>query len=139
VALRVSADGARVVALLHPQADPGHASVVVAPVVRQSDQPVALGPPMTLLTDLNAATALSFAGPSHVAVLSARPDGGRIVTVVQIGGLSAVRSAPSAAVDLTLRDSGLEMYVGADDGSLWRWSVLGWASAPALRWASFPG
>lgn len=124
--LRVSADGARVAAIVGTGAD---RRLVVSAVIRDDDQrPVSLGPPFEVGRLTGATQGLSWVGADAVAVLGTVPD--PTLTTRIIGGPSTVSSAPAGAIALAgaktvtgLRVLSSDESVYAQRGSFWQESV----------------
>ncbi|MEV7620345.1 LpqB family beta-propeller domain-containing protein [Microbacterium sp. NPDC089321] len=126
--LRVSADGARVAAIV---SSGGGRRVVVAAVIRDEEQqPIGLGAPYEVAPLAGPAQGLSWVGADSVAVLSTVPD--PTLTMHIIGGPSTVSSAlaPAGAITLAgaktvtgLRVLSSDESVYAQRGSFWQEAV----------------
>lgn len=125
--LRVSADGARVAAIV---TSGGERRLVVASIIRDEEQrPISLGTPYYDVAQLSGAVqGLSWVGADAVAVLSATPD--PTLTTHMIGGPSAVSSAPAGAVALSgaktvtgVRVLSTDQSVYALRGSFWQEAI----------------
>lgn len=125
--LRVSADGARVAAIV---TSGGQRRLVVASIIRDEEQrPISLGTPYYDVAQLSGAVqGLSWVGADAVAVLSATPD--PTLTTHMIGGPSAVSSAPAGAVALSgaktvtgVRVLSTDQSVYALRGSFWQEAI----------------
>ncbi|MFJ4044846.1 LpqB family beta-propeller domain-containing protein [Microbacterium sp. NPDC089987] len=125
--LRVSADGARVAAIV---TSGGERRLVVASVIRDQEQrPISLGTPYYDVAQLSGAVqGLSWVGADAVAVLSATPD--PTLTTHMIGGPSAVSSAPTGATALSgaktvtgVRVLSTDESVYAQRGSFWQEAI----------------
>lgn len=125
--LRVSADGARVAAIV---TSGGERRLVVASIIRDEEQrPISLGTPYYDVAQLSGAVqGLSWVGADAVAVLSAAPD--PTLTTHMIGGPSAVSSAPAGAVALSgaktvtgVRVLSTDQSVYALRGSFWQEAI----------------
>lgn len=125
--LRVSADGARVAAVV---TSGGERRLVVASVIRDEEQrPISLGTPYYEVAQLSGAVqGLSWVGADAVAVLSATPD--PTLTTHMIGGPSAVSSAPAGATALAgaktvtgVRVLSTDQSVYAQRGSFWQEAI----------------
>lgn len=121
-ALRVSADGARVAAVLTVG---GQHWVVVAAIVREDGVPVELGPVKQLTRIDGAADDLVWLGATRLAVLI-RDEGSPLLTQM-VGGPGTVEAAPAGADSLAgartaagvrVRDSEGKLF--AHSGSAWR-------------------
>lgn len=126
--IRVSADGARVAAVI---TSGGGRRVVVSAIIRDDEQrPVSLGPPYAVAQLAGPAQGLSWVGADTVAVLSTVPD--PTLTMHVIGGPSTVSSAlaPAGAITLSgaktitgLRVLSSDETVYAQRGSFWQEAV----------------
>ncbi|MGX1791380.1 LpqB family beta-propeller domain-containing protein [Microbacterium sp. NPDC055312] len=125
--LRVSADGARVAAIV---TSGGERRLVVASIIRDEEQrPVSLGAPYFDVAQLSGAVqGLSWVGADAVAVLSATSD--PTLTTYTIGGPSTVSSAPAGAAALAgaktvtgVRVLSTDESVYAKRGSFWQEAI----------------
>lgn len=124
--LRVSADGARVAAIITAGGD---RRLVVSAIIRDDEQrPVALGAPYEVAQVAGPTQGLSWVGADTVAVLSTVPD--PTLTMHVVGGPSTLSSAPAGAIALSgaktitgLRVLSSDETVYAQRGSFWQEAV----------------
>ena len=116
VALRVSRDGTRVLALLD---DDGDARILVAAVVRDADGiPTALGEALELAAPTGVPVDATWADQSSVAVLTRAGDEPQ-VTVSEVGGPATSRGRPPGDPDTIVGGNGLaRLQVRTSDGTV---------------------
>lgn len=125
--LRVSADGARVAAVV---ASGGVHRLVVAAIIRNDDGvPVGLGEQFPQESPLphGAAQGLAWVGADSVAVLSDQPD--PVLTTFTVGGPWSMSSAPVDAVSLAGARTTTGVRVLADDGVVYAQRGSSWQNA----------
>lgn len=124
VALAVSRDGSRVVAVLRTSV--GY-SVVAAGVVRGSDGvPTSLTQPIELAVGDGSPTSIAWTGELSIAVLSSTNGGATAITEQTIGGTSSTTAGPTTGSTI-VGAGGLSRYlVLSADGTLQAPTGSGW-------------
>lgn len=120
-ALRVSADGARVAAVITVG---GQHWVVVAAIIRDDGVPVELGPAKQLTRIDGAADDLVWLGATRLAVLI--PGEGTPLLTQMVGGPGAVEAAPAGADSLAGARTATGVRVRDAEGTLFAHSGSAW-------------
>ncbi|SJN30903.1 LpqB [Microbacterium esteraromaticum] len=120
--LRVSADGARVAAVVTRG---GHRRLVIAAILRDENSvPVGLGDIYEIARLDGAAQGLAWVGSDSLAVLSAAPD--PVLTTYIVGGPSTSSPAPAGATALAGAKTTTGLRVLASDGSVYALRGSSW-------------
>lgn len=138
LALRVSRDGARAVAMLQ---DDARVRVVVCAVVREaSGRPTALLPGPTLLA-LAGGEDLAWADGATVMVLGATStQASLMVRALTVGGPATPLAAVAQAVSITAGNGPTQAYLATSEGRLLARSSLRWEEVAAdVSDPAFPG
>ncbi|MDT0156790.1 LpqB family beta-propeller domain-containing protein [Microbacterium sp. ARD32] len=120
--LRVSADGARVAAVV---TSGGQRRVMVAAVMRgKDDEPTALGEPQEIGRLAGPAQGLAWIGTDSLAVLTSAPD--PVLTTFVVGGPSSSTPAPDGADALAGAKTTTGLRVLGSDGALYAQRGSSW-------------
>ncbi|MFJ4224684.1 LpqB family beta-propeller domain-containing protein [Microbacterium sp. NPDC089695] len=124
-AIRVSADGARIAAVIVVG---GERWVVVSAVIRdESGAPVELGPTREVTQLDGPAVGVVWLGSDRVGVLADTDD--RVVLTQIVGGTGTVEAAPTNAVSIAGSRSSSGIRVLSSDGSVFARSGSAWSEA----------
>jgi hypothetical protein len=135
--LRISREGAR--AVLVVEWTGGATEAVLCSVVRDGKgRPIALGPPLRVLTDAQQVMSATWVDQSHVAVLAHRPGQPVQPWIVEIGG-DVEQTSPADGVAVSAGNSQDDLYVTTAAGAVRMRTNSGWQDVPGIRWASMPG
>jgi hypothetical protein len=144
LSLRLSRDGARAVVLAQ---NPTTSVLYVCGVVRdpRSGQPQRLAAPMAMVPDLQRASDAAWVDDRRVVVLGRRVGQPDQPWIAEVGGVVegtvALTPQQKAVRVVTAGNDASELYLGGDDGRVWRrtggqWTLM---AVPAARWPAMPG
>lgn len=122
-ALRVSRDGARLIALLGTGSG---TRFVAAAIIRTEGAPTALGPPLLLASGGGIGLDATWIDELTVASLSTLPNGEARIVAQQIGGVSSVLESPESSRYIVGSNSVRDLSVLTDNGSLEVQRGAGW-------------
>jgi hypothetical protein len=134
-AVRVSRDGTRV---LISGVGGGQARLFICAVERHDGRiPVRLGPPLSLLPDLRSAGSAAWSDQRHVVVLGRLGNGPEQVWEVEVGGTARVLPVVAGARNVTAGNG--DIYLGTNDGVVYRWGQTSWQWFSTGDWPAMPG
>jgi len=124
-AIRVSADGARIAAVIVVG---GERWVVVSAIIRdENGVPTSLGPTEEITQLQGTASGLVWLGPDRLAVLGDTDD--RIVLTQIVGGTGTVESAPAGALTIAGSRSASGVRILSAEGAVFARSGSAWSQA----------